>query len=34
MKCMKYLNQTTYKYAHEVLLALKNSLFTLPCKAA
>lgn len=30
MKCIKCLNQTVYKYSTEVLLALKNSLFTLP----
>lgn len=33
MKHMKCLNRTIYKYAPEVLVALKNRLFTLPCYA-
>ena len=33
MNCMKCLNQAIYKYAREVPLALKNSIFTLPCNA-
>lgn len=33
MKYMKCLNRAIYKYAVEVLLALRNSLFTLPCNA-
>lgn len=33
MKHMKCLKRTIYKYSPEVLMALRNSMFTLPCSA-